>query len=349
MSGLVVTDAFVSVVLPVHEEVGWDADLLRALEAELAQCFPMHEIVVVVSRGPGHVAAKALALTHSVPNLQVLVIGRRPAREVMTTAGLDHAMGDVIVLLDSVADDPAAIGEAVRQVVEAPSMSVYGANESAHAARVGRPLGRWVASAFVALLDRTAGLRIPITEPGFRAVSRATLNHWADRDDRDRTLAVMPVLADPQTSVLPYAGDPKFASRPRLRRDVRVGLRTLMSVSPLLLRLGWVLAVLGSLLSLAYSVAVITIALVKGNVVEGWLSLSLLISGMFFLVSLVLALLCEYVLRLDRRSRGAHAYRIESEATSSSLCVVERSNVDDPLAAQTQHPFSSPRGSSTTS
>jgi polyisoprenyl-phosphate glycosyltransferase len=99
------------------------------------------------------------------------------------------------------------------------------------------------------------------------------------------------------------------------------------SVAPL--RLAAVLAIAASLLSLLYSVYVVLITVFKGDVVEGWVSLSLQAAGMFFLLSVVMAILSEYVFQVAQRTHHRALYRVADESSSPSFSPKERLNVTE--------------------
>jgi hypothetical protein len=88
------------------------------------------------------------------------------------------------------------------------------------------------------------------------------------------------------------------------------------------------LSAFGAFASFAYSVYVVLIWAFKEDVAPGWVSLSMQQSGMFFLISLVLLVLSEYVLEISRKANSGPAYYIANELTSAKLTRKERLNVE---------------------
>lgn len=68
--------------------------------------------------------------------------------------------------------------------------------------------------------------------------------------------------------------------------------------------------------------------------VFGWTALSLQQSGMFFLLSIVLFTLTEYLVQIIRWSSDGPRYFISAEATSERLARRERLNVEQVQAPQ---------------
>jgi hypothetical protein len=94
------------------------------------------------------------------------------------------------------------------------------------------------------------------------------------------------------------------------------------------LRIVSILALTGAVLNLLYSVYVVVIAVASGRVQPGWTTLSLQQSGMFFLLSVVVFVLSEYLAHALRWSLEGPPYFIASELTSAILTRRQKLNVD---------------------
>jgi hypothetical protein len=97
------------------------------------------------------------------------------------------------------------------------------------------------------------------------------------------------------------------------------------SVAPL--RLLSLLTVAVSLLSLAYAVYVVAVALLKRNIVEGWVSIALPMAVIFFFISTILGVLSEYIFKVVQHTRNVPVYLISGESTSSTSELNARLNV----------------------
>jgi hypothetical protein len=92
------------------------------------------------------------------------------------------------------------------------------------------------------------------------------------------------------------------------------------------------LCLFGAGANVAYSLYVIAVALLKADVAPGWVTLSLVQSGMFFLISLVLFVVGEYVVHVAGQAGGGPPYYVARELTSARLTRRVRFNVDEPAA-----------------
>jgi hypothetical protein len=95
------------------------------------------------------------------------------------------------------------------------------------------------------------------------------------------------------------------------------------------MRLVTTLCLLGAVTNLVYSIYVVVIGFLKADVAPGWVSLSLQQSGMFFLFSLVLLVLCEYIIHMVSLSSDGPLYYVGQEFTSARIISHEKLNIEE--------------------
>lgn len=83
-----------------------------------------------------------------------------------------------------------------------------------------------------------------------------------------------------------------------------------------------------------YSIYVLAIGILKTDVAPGWVSFSLQQSGMFFLISLVLLVLGEYILNMASLSNEGPLYHVGQEFTSARMTRREKLNIEQ-VASET--------------
>jgi hypothetical protein len=93
------------------------------------------------------------------------------------------------------------------------------------------------------------------------------------------------------------------------------------------MRLVTTLSMFGAVVNLLYCVYVVVIAIFKTEVAPGWVSVSLLQSSMFFLISLVLLVLGEYIINMASLSNEGPSYHVGQEFTSARMTRREKLNV----------------------
>jgi hypothetical protein len=104
------------------------------------------------------------------------------------------------------------------------------------------------------------------------------------------------------------------------------GMEILFSASSSPLRAISMLALLGAGVNVLYSMYVLFTSLTS-SVSEGWTSMSLQISGMFLLTSLVLSMICEFLIYSQQSRFPGSKYFIAKELTSPQFGINTRLNV----------------------
>ncbi|MNG14536.1 hypothetical protein D3C84_982990 [compost metagenome] len=89
-----------------------------------------------------------------------------------------------------------------------------------------------------------------------------------------------------------------------------------------------------------YCVYVLAVGILKTDVAPGWISFSLQQSGMFFLISLVLLVLGEYILNMASLSNEGPLYHVGQEFTSARMTRLEKLNIEEVVSdsAKANHP-----------
>jgi hypothetical protein len=126
-----------------------------------------------------------------------------------------------------------------------------------------------------------------------------------------------------------YSASPLAANTKRLGTSIDRGMRLLVSTTQTPMRLVTSLSLFGAAANVGYSVYVVIVGLIKEDVAPGWVSLSLQQSGMFFLISLVLLVLGEYILQMASLSNEGPLYHVGQEFTSARLTRREKLNIED--------------------
>lgn len=295
---------------------------LAELDATLGQTYPVHEVVLVLTASRGRLLW-ARRLAEKQANLQVLGLLHDATEEVAFTAGLDGALGDVVVTARLGVDAPADIVRCASLVGDDNAV-VVGVDAAA-------PSGRKLALQVTrAVASQSVGSPIISVSLGMRAYSRAALDAWLPRRDRDRVLRMLPVISGYPAAVMEYSPRPR--SRQRGSTSLRQVLRSVFYSSSRPLRFAVGLALLGSGLNLLYAVYVVAVGLFRGAV-EGWTSMSLQNSVMFFLLSVVIAIMAEFMYQSNETANERPIYRVAFEATSAVLEARDMLNVESDAGA----------------
>jgi hypothetical protein len=173
------------------------------------------------------------------------------------------------------------------------------------------------------------GVHLAKDAPQYRLLSKRVINFMLQHPMPAMTYRYLPATGGFARANLSYSAPPKAPQAKRLSHSIDRGIRLLVSTTKAPMRLVTALSLFGAVSNLIYSIYVIAIGLLKSNVAPGWVTLSLQQSGMFFLISLVLLVLGEYILQMARLSNEGPLYHVAQEFTSSVMTRRQKLNIED--------------------
>ena len=140
--------------------------------------------------------------------VKVLGFSRNFGHQIAVTAGLDHALGDVVVLIDAdLQDPPAVILEMIDRWRDGYQV-VYGMRTD----RSGETRFKlWTAKVFYRLLNRLSDVRIPLDVGDFRLMDRKVVDALRSMPERDRYLRGMVSWVGFRQIAVMYKREPRFA------------------------------------------------------------------------------------------------------------------------------------------
>lgn len=320
------SDVFVSVVAPLED----DADVLPAFVQEvhgvLEASYANYELVLVDDGSTDGTPTAVGALLAAHRCVRYIRLSRRFGREVAIAAGLDTVIGDYTVVMLPASDPPALVPELVRRARGGKGI-VYGRRED----RSDDPLwSRLGSAAYWAVASRLLGVEAPRDVTSFQALSRQAVNALTRIRDKYRSLRLLTTVAGYEAEAIPYRPVERRA-KPRRRglvASLSLAIELVVSQTTRPLRIASALGLVASALNLLYMVYVVTVYLVKRGVQAGWTTTSLQLSGMFFLLFVILAVLAEYVGRVLEETRDRPLYHVLEERNSNVMVAdADRRNV----------------------
>lgn len=308
----------VSVVSPVCNAETWIENYLREVSARLETEYKDYEIVVIDNSSNDETIAIVEALQQELRNIQLYCLARSIPQESAFVVGLEQAIGDVVITLDAAYDPVDCLTEMIQMSYSGVDI-VYGLRNDRITAKAS--LYHQLTKIFYKLYRKLTKEDYPIGASTFRLYSRRTLNSFLDNRDRYSLFPVLTAFSGLRYKTFHYrrinrtgkAFKPNYFTA--IARAIRLTL--LSSYQPL--RLLSVLSLLGAFLNIVYSIYVVLVNLFKSDVAEGWTTLSLQNSVMFFILFTVLAILSEYVLRIFMNTQNRPFYLISSESRSLVL------------------------------
>lgn len=317
-------DCFVSVVAPLSNSGAFITAYVDEVMAVLQAHYTNYELVLVDDGSLDDTAEKVQACLSRHPCIRYIRLSRRFGTEIAIASGLDSVIGDYAVVMLPESDPPVLIPELVARAREGAGV-VFGVRKD----RRGDPLWLKLGALFFYWLGRRIfAWTLPRNSTDFRVLSRQAVNAMTRIKDRYRYLRLLSFHVGYSSQSFVYTPEWRGGRRHRGFRE-SVGLAIGMTVSHSTHPLRWMtwLGLGASLLNLAYMAYAVGVFLLKPHVAEGWTTMSLQVSGMFFLMFLLLTVLCEYIGRLVEESADRPLYHVLEERNSNVLVAERRMNI----------------------
>lgn len=300
-----------SVVVPLYNESAvlpaFHARLQRVLDGQPLSA----EIVYVDDGSRDGSAAQLRRIRVGDPRVAVVTLSRNFGKEAALTAGIDHASGDAVVVIDAdLQDPPELIGQMVQAWREGHDV-VTMRRES----RAGETfLKRASAGMFYRLLNRFSDVPIPLDTGDFRLLSRRAVNALRRLPERNRYMKGLFAWIGFPRKELRYGRDARAAGRSRWSFPRLVGLAldgfTSFTWAPL--RFATYAGLLTAVAALGFGVWIVAKTLVFGDPVAGYPSMMTVILFLGGVQLLAIGIQGEYLGRLFSESKQRPLYLVQS-------------------------------------
>lgn len=303
------TAGLVSVVVPCFNE----EDVIESTHARLVVVLealaPLRAEIVYVDDGSADGTFARLALIQAGDSrVRVVRLARNFGHQIALSAGVDHAEGDAVVIIDAdLQDPPEVIPELVAEWLSGGDV-VYAVRSDRAAESAFK---RGSAKAYYRLLNRLADTDVPVDTGDFRLLDRRAADALRSMPEHDRYVRGMVAWIGFDQRSISYSRDPRAAGETKypFGKMLRFAADGVISFSFAPLRLATWLGFAASALALVgagYSIVVWLL----GDTVPGWttLSVAVLLLGGIQLVSL--GIMGEYVGRIYREVKRRPLYLV---------------------------------------
>jgi dolichol-phosphate mannosyltransferase len=281
------TSPLLSVVVPIKDEIETLPELHRRLSDVLTGELSDSEIVFV-DDGSGDGSARWIAERHA-DDLRVKLVrlSRNFGHQAAVTAGLAHARGRAVVLMDGdLQDPPELIPELVDRWREG--------NEIVHTVKTRRQESWARRLAFRAFYRMIRSLSsetdLPLQAGLFSLLDRRVVDELERMPERNRYLAGLRAWVGFRQTAVEYERDARWSGAPRVSvaRLFRLAFDGIFSFSNLPLRLATLLGLVVSLAAFLLMATILYLRLFTDRAILGWASLmtSILFLGGVILVTI---------------------------------------------------------------
>ena len=290
----------ISVVVPCHNEAAVLREAHRRLREVAAKIADTDFEFIYVDDGSTDETATLLhELSETDERVRCIRLSRNFGQQVATTAGLEHAAGDAVMIIDADLQDPPELIEEMHARWREGYHVVYGERIE----RAGETQFKlWSAQAFYRLMSCVSRTEIPANAGDFRLMDRKVVDALLRMPERDRFLRGMVSWVGFRQIAVPYRREARFAGETKypLAKMIRFAADAIVSFSfaPLRLAVWTGFFVLGlALLGILYAIA-LRFFFDPSHWVRGWASLFIATLFMGGVQLISLGIIGEYVGRI---------------------------------------------------
>jgi len=302
-----------SVVVPCYNEQDVIETTHTELMAQLGDRGFTLELIYVDDGSRDNTRELLQGIIAECPPARLLCLSRNFGHQVAVSAGLDHAGGDVVVIIDADLQDPPSVILDMLAEWEKGYDVAYGQ-------RTDRPAESWFkllsARYFYRFINRLSDTDIPLDTGDFRLLDRRVVEAIRQMPERDRFLRGMVSWVGFRQVAVPYARQARHAGESKypLVKMLRFAVDGIVSFSAQPLRLAtWVGTVVSSLAVLGIFYAVL-MRLFTDHWVSGW---TFIVVAMLFLGGiqlLFLGVIGEYIARIYQQGKERPLYFVSHRA-----------------------------------
>jgi len=298
-----------SVVAPAYNEVELIGTFVQRTFAALADyAFEL----VVVDDGSSDGTGEALdRLADSDRRLRVVHLSRNFGHQAALTAGLEHAAGNVVAMIDADLQDPPELIPKMVEQWEAGSDVVYAVRRE----REGETAFKLAtASWFYKLFNKLTQVDLENNSGDFRLLDRRALDALLSMTERSRFLRGMTVWVGFTQTAVQYergarsAGETKYT----LRKMVRFSIDAITSFSHLPLQLSTYIGLLFALVAFV-AIPVVIALRAFGSYLPGFGTITIILLLMGGLILMALGVIGEYVGRIYDEVKHRPLYIVREE------------------------------------
>ena len=315
----------ISVIVPCYNEEQVIEETHRRLTATLTGIEGAGYELLYVDDGSRDNTLKLLReIGASNPHVRVIALSRNFGHQIAVTAGLEHASGDAVVVIDAdLQDPPDVIIEMLGRWREGVDVA-YGVRSE----REGETAFKlWTAKVFYRFINRLSDVAIPLDTGDFRLMDRQVVDALLAMPERDRFVRGMVAWVGFRQEPVYYRRAARLAGETKypLRKMLRFATDGILSFSLVPLRLAVYMGFLAAGLALLGILYALALRLFTDVWVTGW---TLLFIGMLFLGGvqlLFLGVMGEYLGRIYGEVKRRPLYLVKERLGFQSA---NRSTVD---------------------
>jgi len=298
-----------SIVIPVYNDEDVLDELVRRLIPVAKSLTEDYEVIFIDDGSRDQSWKILIKLQKSNPKLKIIKLARNFGQSNSTAAGLDHASGDIIVIMDSdLQDRPEDIPKLIQSMEENDTdMAIV-----KWISRKDSFSKKFFSKFFHSISNRITNLHY---EPGlgvFRVLRKNALDQIKSIPETTGTTLSLMYWSGFDYSIVELQRDARYAgaSGYNLRKMLKLAADRIFSYSRFPIRVATYVGLTVGGLSIIFGILLIIKRLVNENIPAGWTSTLVLLAFLFGINFFFLGIIGEYLGRTYLESKGRPKYII---------------------------------------
>jgi len=301
----------ISVVMPCYNETANVEPLYARLRETFAAIPCQAEFVFVEHGSIDDTQAKLIALAKQDPRVRIVILSRNFGYQGGIGAGLAHAKGEVVIVMDGDQQDPPELIPQMLAEWQKGYDVVYGIRATREASK----FHQWGYKQYYRLLRATAEIKIPLDASDFALMDRRIVDTLNAMPERDRLWRGLRAYAGFSQIGVPYHRPERGggASSFTLTSYVRFARRSIFSYSYKPLEWLFIIALLTVALTIIGGLVYLWLALTQSDIPRGFPTLILVVLFLGGVQMLGIAIIGEYVGRIFEEVKQRPLFIVDRE------------------------------------
>jgi polyisoprenyl-phosphate glycosyltransferase len=314
------TPTLVSVVVPAYNEDAVLLEFNRRLSLVRQQLTVPSEVIFVNDGSRDNTLGLLRSMKESDPTIGIVDLSRNFGKEIALTAGIDHATGDVVIVIDAdLQDPPELIPKLIERWCAGDVDVIYGQRASR---RGESSVKRFTSYAFYRVISALGAPFIPVDTGDFRLLSRRAVDALGTLRERHRFMKGLFAWIGFRQEPMIYEREPRFAGTTKWNywRLWNFSIEGITSFSIEPLKIATYIGLITAISSICYGSYIVLRTIVFGNPVPGYPSLLVIILFIGGIQLIFLGIIGEYLGRTfdEVKQRPLYIVREWDAAVSGS-------------------------------
>jgi glycosyltransferase involved in cell wall biosynthesis len=302
---------FISCIVPVYNEEAVVGPFITKLHSVMCELTNRFEIIVVDDGSKDHTIERIRQLSKDFP-VKLLGLSRNFGKEIALTAGLEHAAGEVAVLLDADFQHPV-------ETLPAFLLNWAKGHDMVYGVRTDRESeSRWKRHSthlFYWIMKKVTKINIPNNAGDFRLIDRKIIDALKAFPERTRFMKGLYAWVGFKTIGVPFEVKDRVAGKSswHFSKLTELAITGITSFSDVPLRIWGMIGFFISLGSLIYAIYIITVTLIYGADLPGFPTLVVAIMFLGGIQLLSIGILGEYIARIFTEVKQRPKYLLQTK------------------------------------